>query len=162
MNPSDLTLLLPANMTDAFRLIEPGNEAEWDAYYRIRYEVLRAPWGQTFASTKDEFESISLHLLLIDPDGNAAGAGRLQFNDERQGQIRSMAIREDMRGSGWGRKILNRLEEEAAKAGLKEIILDAREPAVGFYLNAGYEITGDSYLLFGIIPHKAMRKVFAV
>jgi predicted GNAT family N-acyltransferase len=146
-------------MNDDFLLIEPGNEAEWEAYYRIRYEVLRAPWGQTFDSTKDEFERISLHLLLLDAEGKAAGAGRLQFNNERQGQIRSMAIREDLRGNGWGRKILERLEEEAVKAGLKEIILDAREPAVGFYLDAGYEITGDSYLLFGIIPHKAMKKL---
>ncbi|MFM2135933.1 MAG: hypothetical protein RL021_1333 [Bacteroidota bacterium] len=145
-------------LENGFKLRQPSGESEWSDYYRIRYEVLRQPWGQTFDSTKDEFEECSFHLLLTDPQEKPAGAGRLQFNSPVQGQIRSMAIREDLRGSGWGRKVLLRLEQEAILKGFSEIILDAREGAVRFYLNAGYEITGDSYLLFGVIPHKAMRK----
>lgn len=147
-------------MTDTgFLLREPATEKEWDDYYQIRYEVLRKPWGQSEDSTKDDYEDRSFHLLLTDPLGNPAGAGRLQFNSPLQGQIRSMAIREDLRGSGWGGQLLRRLEEEARRRGFAEIILDAREGAIRFYLNAGYRITGDSYLLFGVIPHKAMLKV---
>ncbi|MFM2207127.1 MAG: hypothetical protein RL213_1102 [Bacteroidota bacterium] len=141
-----------------FLLREPVTEQEWDDYYRIRYEVLRKPWNQPFSSTKDEAEDISFHLLLTDPEGRPAGAGRLQFNSASQGQIRSMAVREDLRGTGWGSTILKRLEQEAADRGMTEIVLDARIGAVHFYENAGYTVTGDSYLLFGEIPHKAMRK----
>jgi predicted GNAT family N-acyltransferase len=141
-----------------FLLREPVTEQEWEDYYCIRYEVLRKPWDQPFSSTKDDTEDISFHLLLTDPDGRPAGAGRLQFNSETQGQIRSMAVREDLRGTGWGNKILKSLEEEAVSRGLTEIVLDARIGAVRFYENAGYTVTGDSYLLFGEIPHKAMRK----
>lgn len=148
-------------LLDGFHLREPSSEEEWRDYYGIRYAVLRKPWGQSMDSTKDEFEDNSFHLLLTDHEGKSAGAGRLQYNSPMQGQIRSMAIREDLRGSGWGSRILERLEQEALSKGCTEIILDAREGAVQFYLNAGYEITGDSYLLFGIIPHKAMRKELA-
>jgi len=141
-----------------FEFLEPRSEKDWNDYYRIRYDVLRKPWNQPLDSTKDEFEDNSFHLLLRDPDGNPAGAGRLQFNSPNQGQIRSMAMREDLRGTGWGGKLLLLLEQEAKKRGFTEIVLDAREGAVKFYLKAGYEVTGDSYLLFGQIPHKAMRK----
>jgi predicted GNAT family N-acyltransferase len=53
---------------------------------------------------------------------------------------------------------MNYLEELAQQKGIKEIILDARENAVKFYLSIGYEIFEDSYLLFGIIQHWKMRK----
>jgi ribosomal protein S18 acetylase RimI-like enzyme len=37
-------------------------------------------------------------------------------------------------------------------------VLDAREPAVGFYEKLGYEVTGESYLLFNSIQHFRLQK----
>ena len=46
----------------------------------------------------------------------------------------------------------------ANRQGMTAIVLDAREHAVRFYLKNGYVVTGDSYLLFGQIPHSKMEK----
>ena len=145
-------------MNSRFKIIEPKTPAQWENYFQLRYEILRKPWGQSPDTTKDESEDISVHYLVMDEFDDIVGAGRLQLNTSEQGQVRSMAIKTNLQGSGIGSLLLRHIETQAIKKGLKEIILDARENAVEFYLKNGYEITGPSYLLFGIIPHFAMRK----
>ncbi|MFM7216601.1 MAG: GNAT family N-acetyltransferase [Bacteroidota bacterium] len=146
-------------MKGRYTIKEPVTASEWDTYLRIRFEVLRKPWGQPFESTKDETDDESFHLLVIDEFGDGVAAGRLQFNSTDQAQIRSMAVVPHLRGSGIGTLLISELEKKAKSSGCKEVILDSREGAVDFYLANGYAVMGDSYLLFGIIPHKAMKKV---
>jgi GNAT superfamily N-acetyltransferase len=69
-----------------------------------------------------------------------------------------MAVEPAARGQGVGRAILQELECRAVQSGLLEIILNAREDAVRFYRQNGYEITRSTYALFGAIPHFEMRK----
>lgn len=145
-------------MSGRFTIKQPATDTEWESYYRIRYEVLRQPWGQPFESTKDETDDSSFHLMVTDEFGDIVAAGRIQFNSHEQAQVRSMAVRNHMRGSGIGGMLMKSLEQEARERGCIEMVLDSREGAVDFYLKHGYSITGDSYLLFGVIPHKAMRK----
>ena len=40
----------------SYLIIEPKTKEDWDAYYQLRYEVLRKPWNQPAVSTKDEAE----------------------------------------------------------------------------------------------------------
>jgi hypothetical protein len=75
-----------------YKIIVPGNESELKKYYDLRYEVLRKPWNQPENTTKDEWEDKSLHVMMVDAQGNAVAAGRLQFNSDDEGQIRSMAV----------------------------------------------------------------------
>ena len=145
------------NLTD-LQFIIPRNEKDVDDYYRIRYEVLRKPWGEPYASVKDQWEEQSLHLLVRAADGTAIATGRLQFNSPTEAQIRSMAVTESQRGSGIGSRILVFLEKEAIKKKIASIVLDARDNAVPFYLKNGYSVEGESYILFGVIPHFRMVK----
>ena len=139
------------------KIIEPRTETEWKKYYDLRFEILRKPWNEPYSSTKDNDEDISIHLLMLDAE-EAVGTGRLQLNSKEEGQIRSMAVRDDQQGKGLGKAIVKRIEEEAAKKGLKNIVLDARINAVRFYEKLGYKVIADSYLLFGVIPHFRMKK----
>jgi predicted GNAT family N-acyltransferase len=141
-----------------YKIIEPNSSQEWEKYYNLRYEILRKPWNQPVTSTKDEAENISVHLLMMDENGEAVAAGRLQLNSKDEGQIRSMAVREDMQGKGLGKKIIERIEEIAREKKLKRITLDARINAVKFYERNGYRVVADSYLLFGVIQHFRMEK----
>ena len=141
-----------------FNIIEPTNESDFSDYYRIRYEILRKPWNQPEKSTKDDTESISVHLLVKDENGKAVATGRMQFNSDEEAQIRSMAVIDEYRGNGIGSLLIKRLEEIAVSRKLKRITLDSRENAVQFYISNGYTIIEPSYLLFGIIRHFKMQK----
>lgn len=68
-----------------------------------------------------------------------------------------MVVDPDYQRQGIGKNIILTLYQIAKEMGLKKIILDAREPSVGFYTKLRYKITRKSYLLFGEIKHLQME-----
>lgn len=146
------------NNMPQYKITEPTSGTDLQKYYDFRFEVLRKPWDQPKASTQDEWENISVHVLMTNEKGEAIASGRLQLNNEDEGQIRSMAVRADMQGKGLGSQIIKYIEQKAKEKKLKQLILDSRINAVKFYEKHGYEVVGDSYLLFGIIKHFKMTK----
>lgn len=141
------------------RIIIPATPEELKMYYDLRYELLRKPWNRPYKSTIDDDEQNSIHALMLDDTGKGVAAGRLVLNSDEEGQVRSMAVAQGMQGKGLGTEILLHLENEARKKKFKHIVLDAREGAVNFYKKNGYLVEGDSYVLFGVIPHFRMKKI---
>ncbi|MBX0291386.1 GNAT family N-acetyltransferase [Hymenobacter sp. HSC-4F20] len=139
----------------------PRTPAEWAAYFRLRYEVLRQPWQQPEGSEQadDDMAPATTHALLLAPEGYAAGVGRLHPTGPKQGQVRFMAVHPAWQGRGVGRQVLEYLEAAARAQGLTEVVLHAREPAVPFYQRLGYTVVAPSHVLFGAIPHFLMRRV---
>ncbi|MCX6292334.1 MAG: GNAT family N-acetyltransferase [Bacteroidetes bacterium] len=142
----------------SYRIIEPSSEEELEKYYQLRYEILRKPWNQPVTSTRDEWEKISIHMLMLDENGEGVATGRLQLYNNREGQIRSMAVRTDLQGKGLGTEIIRYIEQKANEKKLDYLILDARENAIHFYEKHGYFVISDSYMLFGVIRHFRMKK----
>ena len=143
----------------------PRTPAEWAAYYALRYAVLRQPWQQPPGSERSpaDNEPGTVHGLLLassptEDVPQALAAGMLQRTDARQGQIRFMAVAPAAAGTGLGSQVLAYLEQQARTAGLHEIMLHARETAVGFYERHGYAVMAPSHTLFGVLPHFLMRK----
>jgi predicted GNAT family N-acyltransferase len=141
----------------------PDTSEEWRQYYDLRFKVLREPWGQLKGSEVLTDEDQSDHTMVIDSEtGKIVGVARMQANSATQGQVRCVAVSPELQGKGVGKLLMNYLEKLAIEKGFQEIVLDARENAVKFYLSIGYENIGESYLLFGVIPHFKMRKYFTV
>ena len=136
----------------------PADDSEFETYYALRWKVLRAPWNQPPGSEKDEFEGNAIHLAAWNNSGKMVGVGRLHRMAGRQGQIRYMAVEPVAQGRGIGKALLEELELRAVQEGLIEIYLNAREEALQFYTDSGYELLGPAHLLFGAIPHFRMRK----
>jgi predicted GNAT family N-acyltransferase len=136
----------------------PATESEFEAYYRLRWKILRQPWNQPPGSEKDSREAEALHLAAWSDAGTLTGVGRLHRVTPRSGQIRFMAVDPSQRGHGIGTAILQELENLAVRSGVEELMLNAREDAVSFYQANGYEIVRPSHSLFGVIPHFEMRK----
>ena len=140
-------------------ILKPTNPEEYKKYYILRYEVLRKPWGQPLGSERDEREETSIHRMMIDKKtGKALAVGRLQFNSTDEAQIRYMAVADEFQGQGLGSRIISVLEEVAQRNGNKWMILSARENALQFYNNNGYEIVKKTHLLFDEIQHWLMQK----
>ena len=141
------------------KFISPKTEDEFYKYYLLRYNILRKPWKQHPGSEKEESDKNSIHRMLIDSkNGNALAVGRLHFNSNDEGQIRYMAVDNDAQGRGLGTQMIVELESIARKESIKWIILQARENAVPFYKNNGYEIIKKTHLLFNEIQHWLMKK----
>ena len=126
----------------------PENKMELDSYYRLRWEILRKPLGQSINSTKDEFEKDSYHLIAVTDKKKIIGVGRLHNADKNTAQIRYMAINKKFRGNGIGTKILLMLKNKASKDKIKKIFLHSREEAVSFYKKNDFKLIKKSHLLF--------------
>lgn len=139
------------------KLIRPSTEKEWSDYYRLRYEVLRKPWGQPLGSEKDDQENESIHFFAL-VDNEPAGVCRLQYNSSTEAQIRFMGIDEKFRGKKIGNLLMNEAENTARNDGRTNMVLQARENAVGFYTANGYAIIEKTFLLWDTIQHYKMVK----
>lgn len=144
-----------------WQLVSPQTPEQWQAYYQLRWLVLRAPWQQPPGSEQDELEQQAFHLMLIDGSGGVQAVGRLHQLDNSTGQIRYMAVADSARGKGAGSVILQQLQQQAVSLGLKHLQLNARQEAVGFYQRLGYQRVGDAKPMFGI-AHLRMTKTLCL
>lgn len=144
--------------TDLISIIEPQTEEQFEAYYLVRYEVLRKPWNKPPGSEKDEQEHESIHIMAVDERGETLGVCRLQFNSPAEAQLRYMAVKTDTQGLGVGKKLILYAEEKARQKGAATMILQAREIALGFYKKCGYKIAKKSFLMWDEIQHYLMDK----
>jgi len=138
---------------------QPKTPKEFDAYYDLRWRVLREPWNQPRGSEKDELEDKSIHIIAVD-GGRVIGCGRVHLISPINAKIRFMAVEEEYREKGIGGKILSELEKRAKMKGANKIVLNARDIAVGFYEKYEYKVVGKGDTLFGSVPHFKMEKSF--
>ena len=142
----------------AFEIKQPTDEDEFSAYYRFRWQLLRAPWKQPPGSEIDELEDSCFHLMALSDKKDVIGVARLQLNSSEQAQIRYMAVSRAYERQGIGRELITVMEKQARESGIDTIVLEAREAAVGFYKKLGYRVIEKSYRLFDEIQHFRMMK----
>jgi GNAT superfamily N-acetyltransferase len=135
----------------------PNSPEEWDSYFNLRYEVLRAPWNQPRGSERNEGDASAEQFAFFENE-QIIGVGRLDFTENLGSQIRFMAVDDRYQGKGIGRLLMEHMEEIVRNKGCKETILHAREIALPFYEKLGYRSIEKSHLLFGEIQHYLMNK----
>ena len=69
-----------------------------------------------------------------------------------------MAVDENVQGRCYGSAILAALEAEAARLQVSQILLNARDSGIEFYVRHGYVAVGEAETLFGAVRHVKMSK----
>ena len=143
-------------------LIAPSENADYNRIFRLRWEILRRPWGQAEGSEQDKEEFTSIHRAIINTENEdvVLACGRIQQIEENLAQVRYMAVNDAFRGQGLGSTVLKSLEEAAQEMEINRVFLHAREPAVSFYLRLGYQLQEEISPFLGI-RHFRMEKLLA-
>ncbi len=138
----------------------PVTKKEFKQYYHIRWKTLREPWGRPVGSEKVDGNKTATHLMVADEtsDDRIVGVARGHMNTDTEGQIRLMGVVEECRGKGVGRLLMDEMEKTLREQGAEYIVIHARDYALDFYKNCGYEITQKSYLMWDEIQHWKMMK----
>ena len=100
----------------------------------------------------------AFRLFLLDSARKPLACGRLHFNAPDEAQVRFMAVHENARGRGYGSRIFEGLEGDAARRGAQKLVLNARENVTEFYAQHDYAVVGEAETLFGAIRHVRMEK----
>lgn len=135
-------------------------EVLWDIYestlIAIRTEVFVMEQQVPKELEIDGLDGDSYHFLASLPDGTHVGTARLM----QSGQIGRMAVLQEYRKHGIGRRLLECAIAKAHSLGFGEVFLHAQIHALDFYLRNGFEAYGPEFDDAGI-SHRAMRYVGA-
>ncbi|MDH4466038.1 MAG: YbgC/FadM family acyl-CoA thioesterase [Acidovorax sp.] len=124
---------------------------------RLRTAVFVQEQGIPAEIEADALDATARHAVVYNRLGMAVATGRLLQAAPGVGRIGRMAVDRPLRGSQWGRTLLDALVEAARVRGDREVQLHAQRSAEGFYRRAGFEVSGEPWKEAGI-DHIAMHR----
>jgi len=124
---------------------------------RVRQAVFVQELGIPAEVEADAHDVGAIHAVLRNHLGMPVAAGRLLQHAPGVGRIGRLAVDRMLRGTGWGRKVLDALLESARARGDRQVVLDAEASAQGFYERAGFVVRGEPFVEAGI-HHVSMER----
>lgn len=103
----------------------------------------------------DADDATALHAVLFDASGQALGNARLLQPSTTVAKVGRMAVLKEVRGHGYGARLLLSLIRCARQRGHQEVRLSAQRSAIGFYAAHGFVEVGEPFDEVGI-PHVEM------
>lgn len=101
----------------------------------------------------DEHDKSAIHFVVL-YNHDIIGTARLVISDKK-GKIGRMCILRELRGKGFGLKLMNKIIEYSKDIGLEYLYLESQVHAIPFYEKIGFIVKGKEYMDAGI-PHKKM------
>ncbi|MDU7338848.1 MAG: GNAT family N-acetyltransferase [Clostridium sp.] len=120
----------------------------------IRHTVFVEEQG--FRNEFDEIDPIAHHIVVY-IENTPVATGRVFAGKGEEYIIGRIAVVRPYRGEGFGRIVVENLENQARVLGAKAVMLSAQTQARGFYESLGYDADGEVYLEEHC-PHVKMKK----
>jgi len=120
----------------------PLTHDDFKAYYALRYQVLREPWGHPKGTEKDDYEPISEHFMVVNEKGEVVGAVKLYEKSAGVGYISHLAVATEHQHKGIGHLLLKTAEQRALERNFKIIGTMARVTATIYFEKFGFRIAG--------------------
>lgn len=139
----------------ALKIIDHGTP-EYLEMVRLRQDMLRSPLGLQLDPTELETEQKHVHIGAFEEE-NLLGCCMLVKENDHTVRLRQMAVSDKLQRKGVGKALMNFAENIARDQGYKNVIMHAREHAVGFYEKMGYKVTSPTFTEV-TIPHVVMEK----
>ena len=126
------------------------------ASIELRKRVLRWPLGLDFTPEQLAAEVDEFHLVALDGDELVACLV-LTPQSREVIKMRQVAVEPDWQGKGVGKQLVEFSERVSRDKGFTQMVLNARDTAVPFYLKLDYQIEGEPFEEV-TIPHRRMVK----
>lgn len=123
----------------------------------LRDIILRQPLGLSFTEEELAKEWSSFHIGAFDAYNHLVGCLVLVPKDDGSIKMRQVAVSEDHQGNGIGSKMVKYSEAFCRSRGFRKLVLNARNTAVPFYTNLGYQKIGKEFIEVSV-PHYKMEK----
>jgi GNAT superfamily N-acetyltransferase len=126
---------------DAWMVVQVFADEHWNAYHDIRCAVLFEARGLTgYDPNHPDDRRVGHFPLLLLLENTPVGAARLDLMSEQTACVRTVAIRAERQGKGYGRMLMAGLEKFASQHEVKRLLVNAARDAVGFYEALGWTV----------------------
>jgi GNAT superfamily N-acetyltransferase len=129
---------------------------EYQQMVKLREDILRKPLGMQLLPAELEHEKGDILLGAFDEDRILACCILTPVGKDTL-RLRQMAVQNNLQGKGIGASIMSFAEDVARDKGYKNLMMHARNTAIGFYEKLGYKVTGDEFTEVNL-PHHVMEK----
>lgn len=130
------------------------SDPEYQQERRLRNEILLRPIGLQDGAW-EMHDSKSKHYVAIEND-KVIGCVILTLDNPKSGTLRQMAVDSDHQSKGIGRKLVEKLIEDAKNDSLELITCHAQVTAMNFYRKINFTIVGEEFMEVNI-PHIEME-----
>jgi predicted GNAT family N-acyltransferase len=137
-----------------FQIIQ-HNSPEWLAAVRLREQILREPLGSKF--TDHELTEEINHIQIAGFLEDELVATAVLVPEGEKLKMQRVVVKENLRNNNIGSQMMAFCEVQAVNRSCSIMYCHARDTAVNFYVNNGYEKQG-AYFDEDGIPHLKMSK----
>ena len=139
----------------ALKIIDHGSK-EYQQMVELRNEILRKPLGLVL--TEEDMNADKSNVLIgAFEDEKMLGCCMLVKQSDKIVLLRQLAVLNDLQGKGIGKALMLFAENIARDMGYREISMQARKNASGFYEKMGYREASNEFTNL-TIPHIIMKK----
>lgn len=123
---------------EGLRFLRCTHYEEWEAYHRIRKEQLFDPRNVVYDRTHPSLTAVEYFHFVLLRGTRVVAVAMVEFLNETEAAIRSLATDESYKGKGYARAIMELLEKWIKQKGKAIIKLHSRIGVEGFYYKLGY------------------------
>lgn len=125
--------------------------------HQIRYQVFQIEQGVDPTLEFDGKDDQAAHFLVY-LNQKAVATARIQFLDEHTAKIERVAVWQELRGAGIGRRLMEQTLDFLAEQQIRLVYMNAQQSVQGFYEKLGFEPEGTVFEEAGI-PHIRMKQL---
>lgn len=136
-------------------------EEEWQraGAYAVRIEGMNRQHHISLREEFDEFDGEGTKYIVLLDDGYPFATCRFHEIDEERVSIGRVVVLEQYRGNHYGRMVMEEAEKWIRRLGYREISVDSRTEAQGFYEKLGYSAVDGRVIISGPFECVQMRKL---
>lgn len=98
---------------------------------------------QGFKHEFDDKEDLAHHLTIY-KDNELVGCARGYIDDDGRGLVQRITLLKPFRGQGYGKYLVEVMEQKLLELGAQGLKLHAQQSKVGFYERLGYRAVGEA------------------
>lgn len=142
----------------AYQISRIPGDGELSDAHSVRRAVFIDEQDVSEAEEMDGKDDEAIHFVAYDTEtDNPVGTARLRIPEADIAKPERVAIRQEYRKEGLGKRLMERIESEARSEGCSRAVLHAQTRVIPFYERLRYEITSEEFEEAGI-PHVEMEK----
>ncbi len=138
-----------------FQVVE--SSSEFNDAFSIRDIVFIKEQNVPKEIEMDEHDDKAIHFIVYHTNNPIATARIRPYTHDNTVKVERVAVLKDYRQKGIGKELMKFIENESAKIGYTNLILNAQRHAEPFYGKLGYYIISEPFYEAGI-EHVTMEK----
>jgi predicted GNAT family N-acyltransferase len=131
-------------------------------FFKLAYDIRDKVFIQEQNVPKEEeldgLDPACIHFLGLFENKPVVTA-RVRYIDKDTWKVERVAVIKENRGQGFGKEVMENIENEAKKKKVSKLILNSQKNAIDFYKSLGYKSISDEYFYEAGIPHIKMEKI---